>query len=70
MEIAALIAWILTAGGGFLLLGAPTAAAAPAPTAAAEPAERNLPVPVVLGHGIFAATTLVLVVLAAAGVGT
>jgi hypothetical protein len=34
-----------------------------------ETAESRFPVPVVLGHGLFAATTLVLVLLAALGVG-
>jgi hypothetical protein len=53
-------------------VGAPAAAgapAAPAPAAAgaAVPAERHLPVPVVLAHGALAATTLVLVLLAALG---
>jgi hypothetical protein len=46
------------------------AAAAPATSAAAGaavPAERHLPVPVVLAHGALAATTLVLVLLAALG---
>jgi len=45
------------------------AAGAPAPAAAgaAVPAERHLPVPVVLAHGALAATTLVLVLLAALG---
>jgi hypothetical protein len=49
--------------------------AAPAsgpPSAVAEgglvPAERHLPVPVVVGHGLLAAATLVLVLLAALGV--
>ena len=32
-------------------------------------AESRFPVPVVIGHGLFAATTLVLVLLAALGVG-
>ncbi len=36
---------------------------------AAEPAEQGFPVPVVALHGLLAATTLVLVLLAAAGVG-
>ncbi|HEU5384929.1 MAG TPA: hypothetical protein VFV73_03430 [Streptosporangiaceae bacterium] len=51
-------------------VGAPAAAGAPAPAAAggAVPAERHLPVPVVLAHGVLAATTLVLVLLAALGV--
>ena len=50
-------------------VGAPAAAGAPAATAAgaAVPAERHLPVPVVLAHGALAATTLVLVLLAALG---
>ena len=50
-------------------VGAPAAAGAPAPAAAeaAVPAERHLPVPVVLAHGALAATTLVLVLLAALG---
>jgi hypothetical protein len=38
-------------------------------TARAEPAEQGFPVPVVVLHGLLAATTLVLVLLAAAGVG-
>jgi hypothetical protein len=50
-------------------VGASAAARAPAPPAAeaAVPAERHLPVPVVLAHGALAATTLVLVLLAALG---
>jgi hypothetical protein len=50
-------------------VGAPAAAGAGAPAAAgaAVPAERHLPVPVVLAHGALAATTLVLVLLAALG---
>jgi hypothetical protein len=54
---------------------APATAAATAPTAGGEsigerPAERRFPIPVVLAHGVLAATTLVLVFLAAVGVGT
>jgi manganese efflux pump family protein len=37
---------------------------------AAGPPERNFPVPVVVGHGLFAVTTLTLVVLVALGVGS
>jgi flagellar basal body-associated protein FliL len=37
---------------------------------ASDAAERHFPVPVVALHGILGATTLVLVLLAAAGVGT
>jgi hypothetical protein len=50
-----------------------TAGAGPAPgpgvAAPAQPAERRFPIPIVGGHGLFAATTLVLVLLTAAGVG-
>jgi hypothetical protein len=53
-------------------VGASPAASATSPAAAASagetvPAERHLPVPVVLAHGALAATTLVLVLLAALG---
>ncbi|MGP4049736.1 hypothetical protein [Streptomyces sp. 2A115] len=46
-------------------------ATAPTTTAGDEatPAERHLPLPVVLAHGLLGATTLVLVLLAALGVG-
>jgi hypothetical protein len=45
-------------------------ATAPASTAVAEgPAERHFPVPIVAGHGLLAATTLVLVLLTMLGVG-
>jgi hypothetical protein len=44
--------------------------AAPAPTAPSGPAEQRFPVAVVGGHGVLAATTLVLVFLAAVGVGS
>ena len=43
------------------------AAANPGPEA--EPAERHLPVPVVLAHGLFAVITVVLVLLSALGIG-
>jgi hypothetical protein len=43
------------------------ASTATSPADAAAPAERHLPVPVILGHGLFAVITLVLVLLAAAG---
>ena len=50
-------------------VGAPAAAGTPAAASAGDavPAERHLPVPVVLAHGALAATTLVLVLLAALG---
>jgi len=49
-----------------------TAGAGPAPgpgAAPGRPAEQRFPIPVVAGHGLLAATTLVLVLLTAAGVG-
>jgi hypothetical protein len=49
--------------------GAGGAATATAASQVTLPAERHLPVPVVLAHGLLAATTLVLVLLAALGVG-
>jgi hypothetical protein len=46
------------------------AAATPAPADTGNaPAERRFPVPIVAGHGVLAATTLVLVLLVALGVG-
>ncbi|NUP39279.1 MAG: hypothetical protein HOY76_20270 [Streptomyces sp.] len=57
---------------GFTMLARwiPVYRAAPATTEAMTPAERQLPVPVVGAHGLLAATTLVLVLLAAIGVGS
>ena len=46
----------------------PGAAADDAHTPAAVPPERHFPLPVVIGHGIFAVTTVVLVLLTALGV--
>jgi hypothetical protein len=49
-----------------------TAGAGPAPgpgAAPTQPAERRFPIPIVAAHGLFAAATLVLVLLTAAGVG-
>jgi hypothetical protein len=46
------------------------AAATPEPAGTGDaPAERRFPVPIVAGHGVLAATTLVLVLLVALGVG-
>jgi hypothetical protein len=45
----------------------PAGASSAVPAGGAVPAERHLPVPVVLAHGALAATTLVLVLLAALG---
>ncbi|WP_030939649.1 hypothetical protein [Streptomyces sp. NRRL S-646] len=57
---------------GFTLLARwiPVYRAAPAGSEAMTPAERHLPVPVVAGHGLLGATTLVLVLLASIGVGS
>jgi len=46
----------------------PAVATGPAETAG-TPAEQRFPVPIVAGHGVLAATTLVLVLLVALGVG-
>lgn len=61
MDVAALIVWIVTAGGGFVLLatwigkgGARRAAVG------AEGGQSNLPAPLVFGHFLLAATGLVL----------
>jgi len=47
----------------------PAATGDPASTAVGIPAEQHFPIPVVAVHGVLAATTLVLVLLVAAGVG-
>jgi hypothetical protein len=77
MKWAALVTWVITAGGGFVLLaiwlkrgGMQQGAAGGSRTAAPDvPTEQHFPVAVVGLHGLLAATTLVLVLLAAAGVG-
>ena len=48
---------------------APATGEAPAPAEGDEPAEQHFPVPIVGAHGVLAATTLVLVLLTALGVG-
>ena len=45
------------------------ATATPDGAMGAEPAEQRFPVPIVVGHGLLAVTTVVLVLLTAAGVG-
>ncbi|MGH3885012.1 MAG: hypothetical protein ACRDSZ_00310 [Pseudonocardiaceae bacterium] len=78
MGIAALVAWVITALGGFIMLirwipvyrgraVAVGSGAAGSRPVEAEPAERHLPVPVVVAHGLFAAVTVVLVLLTALG---
>ena len=100
MAVAALIAWIVTALGGFYLLatwiqkgghrrtagallgfgmllrwlpayrGRVSTGGRVAEALVGGPAERHFPVGVVAGHGLLAVTTVVLVLLAAAGVGS
>jgi hypothetical protein len=60
----------MATGGAASGGGSSSVATAPAATAvAAGPAERHFPVVIVLGHGLLAATTLVLVLLTVLGVG-
>jgi hypothetical protein len=56
VDIAALILWILTAGGGFVLLGTWIAKGGARPAAAGS----RFPAPVIFGHFLLAATGLVL----------
>ena len=65
--IAALAAALL----GFTMLARwiPTYRSAPVAAGDAEPAERHFPLLVVVGHGLLAATTLVLVLLSALEIG-
>ena len=74
---------VVVALGGFTMLAmwlqqrrqpaqagaAPAAPGAPAGPPGGQPAEQRFPVPIVVLHGLLAVTTLVLVVLTAAGVG-
>lgn len=62
-----LIRWIPVYRGRAVAAGSGAASSGPAET---EPAERHLPVPVVIGHGLFAVVTVVLVLLTALGVST
>ncbi|MGH3777948.1 MAG: hypothetical protein ACRDRR_19815 [Pseudonocardiaceae bacterium] len=62
-----LIRWIPVYRGRTVAAGSAAASSGPAE---AEPAERHLPVPVVIGHGLFAVVTVVLVLLTALGVST
>ncbi|MVU82212.1 hypothetical protein GPX89_33865 [Nocardia sp. ET3-3] len=55
MAIAALITWLLTAGGGFFLLGTWIAKGG-----VREPGRSHLPPPVIFGHFLLAAAGLVL----------
>ena len=59
--------WIGVYRGTAAPAPAPAGAPAAAPAGDAAPAERHLPLPVVLAHGALAATTIVLVLLAALG---
>jgi hypothetical protein len=66
MEWAALISWVVTAGA-YRRRQAPAAAATVSTPGA--PAEQHFPVSVVTLYGLVAVTTVVLVFLAAVGVG-
>jgi hypothetical protein len=48
---------------------APAAGAMPVPEGPAVPAEQHFPIPVVVGHGLLAVTTLILVLITAMGIG-
>ena len=65
--------WLPTRRTGATASGATatgaTASGATASGAAGDPAESHFPLPVVIGHGLFAVVTLVLVLLTALGVG-
>lgn len=55
---------------GFTMFGRwPPVRSVPIGTPEATPAERHFPLPVVAAHGLVGATTLVLVLLAALGIG-
>ncbi|MEV4167579.1 hypothetical protein [Nonomuraea dietziae] len=71
MDLAALITWVITALGGFSMLGIWIARGGARGGAGrlAVPAERHFPVPVVVGHGLAAVGTGVLVLLTALGLG-
>jgi hypothetical protein len=74
MDWAALITWLLTAGGGFFLftiwLSQRRGRGGDVAAVTDRPAEQKFPTAVVGLHGVLAATTLVLVFLAAVGVGS
>ncbi|GAA2694925.1 hypothetical protein [Nonomuraea recticatena] len=71
MDIAAPITWVITALGGFSMLGIWIArgGARGGASRLPVPAERHFPVPVVAGHGLAAVGTVVLVLLTALGLG-
>ena len=63
--------WIPVYRGRAVAAGAPQGGASTGSGAVeAEPAERHLPVPVVVAHGLFAVVTVVLVLLTVLGVST
>ena len=62
MDIAALILWLLTAGGGFVLLGTWIARGG-----LRNPGVSRLPAPVILGHFMLAAIGLILWIIYVAG---
>jgi hypothetical protein len=62
--------WIPVYRGHAVTAGAPRAGASTGSGSVTEPAERHLPVPVVVAHGLFAVVTVVLVLLTALGMST
>ncbi|MGH3978826.1 MAG: hypothetical protein ACRDRZ_07480 [Pseudonocardiaceae bacterium] len=66
LGFAMLFRWIPVYRGGTVAAGPGPGASAPA---GSVPAERHLPVSIVIGHGVFAVVTVVLVLLAALGIG-
>jgi hypothetical protein len=72
MHKAALITWLVTALGGFVMVVRWFGVTRTAPvtgSADQDPAERHVPVRLVLGRGLLAVVTVVLVLLSALKVG-
>ena len=66
----ALLIPVALLGFAMFLRWLPTYRAKVTPETAAEPAERHFPVAIVMGHGVLAVATVVLVLLADLGVGS
>jgi manganese efflux pump family protein len=69
MTWAALITWVITAGGAIWFRRRQAGAAGTELAAPGAPAEQHFPVSVVTLHGLLAVTTVVLVLLTARKVG-
>jgi hypothetical protein len=67
MEVAALVTWVITALGGFVLLGTWLSRGG---MRARDAGASRFPPGLILGHFLLAATGLVLVLLAALGAGS